>query len=99
HKLPWRSAVVGRRARGLGRPFEQHTVVRVHSAWCRMEVRWRRHVRGVGVGVELPEALAALLAELRMKREALEAALTAHRLDRHVLGVDIQILSNRPAAL
>ena len=74
-------------------------MMRVHSAWCRMEVRWRRHVRGVGVGVELPEALAALLAELRMKREALEAALTTHRLDRHVFSVDIQVLRNRPAAL
>ncbi len=74
-------------------------MVRVHSAWCGMKVRRRRHVGGVGVSVELPEASAALLVELRVKREALETALAAHRLDRHARRVDIQVLRDRLAVL
>ena len=54
--------------------------MRVRAA-VRLEVDRRRHVRRIGVGVELAEAGRTLAAELRMEREALKSALVALRVD------------------
>ncbi len=73
--LARRAAVVGRGRGILGGPFEQHRVVRALGRASRREVRRRRGVGRVDVGVELAEAARAALIELRMEREALKAAL------------------------
>ena len=80
--LAWRAAIIRGCCRIFGCPFEQHRIVRRLLAW-RVEVGRRHHVGGVEIGVELPEAASAGLIELRVKREALEAPLVAHRLHGH----------------
>ena len=79
-QLSRRSAVVGRRARRLRRPFEQHGVVRACSALGVVKSGagvWFERVR---VGVELAESRRAGLGELRVEHEALHPALATLRL-------------------
>ena len=70
-------------------------------AAARDEVGCRIRVARVGPYVELAEPRCAGLSELWMEGKALHAPLSAGRLDADapVVGVDIDILGNGPAAL
>ena len=97
-QLARRAAVVGRRGGVGGRPLEQDRVVGVVAAPGH-EVRRRRRVARIGVGVELAVPGRAGLGELRMEGEALEAALPARRLDgdRPRRGGQVEIRRDGPA--
>ena len=92
HQLARRATVVRRRRRILRGPLQQDRVVRVRAA-VGLEVDNRRHVRRIGVGVELAEARSPRTVELRMKREALKSALVALRVhvDAPLRVVDVEV--------
>jgi hypothetical protein len=94
NQLARRTAVVGRGARRLRRPLQHDGVVRGVGRPGGGEIRRRRHVGRIGVGVELAEAARAAFVELRVKSEALEAALVVLRLHRHgplrIVDVDVR---------
>ena len=92
-QLSRRGAVIGRGGGRFGRPFEQHGVVRGLRAW-RREIGRGRLIRRVREGVELAESWRAGLCELRMKDDALHAALASLRLHRvtplRIVGVKVR---------
>ena len=72
-QFPRRTAIIGCGGGILRGPFEQDRIVRVVAA-ARLEVGRHRGVRRVDEGVELAKTAGPALVELRMEREALEAA-------------------------
>src|SRR5678816_2781384 len=78
--LSWSAPIIGRSRGSLRSPLQNDDIVRSQRS-CRLEVSRHAHIRGIGVGIELPIAASAGLTELRVKGKALESAFGSLRLD------------------
>ena len=92
HEDARRAAIIGCRSRRLGRPFDQHRVLRAVVA-TRDKVGGGYGVARIEVRVEPAETWRARVVEFRMEREALKPTLSASRLDAQAprLGGEIEI--------